>query len=168
MCPVSCADGVVWIMWRVLYVSDVFVSVAWVYSGSCVVDMSMVMYSLCYVVAEPLSGAEEEEFVGCFTSVGQSWKAVSISVPRAQNTPPPHKRTHAERARAPRARIRPRPEPPTAGAFRDKHPHPPSCCAQQQISQEPTKEFPKATPGVTIVLSHPPPNIQSLYQAGLY
>ncbi|KAH3850982.1 hypothetical protein DPMN_093458 [Dreissena polymorpha] len=93
-----------------------------------------------------------------------------ISVTRAQNTPPPHKRTHAERARPPpppRARIRPRPEPPTAGASRDKHPHPLSCCARQQISQEPTKEFTKATPGVTIVLSHPPPNIH-LYQAGLY
>ncbi|KAH3805351.1 hypothetical protein DPMN_133653 [Dreissena polymorpha] len=92
-----------------------------------------------------------------------------ISVPRAQKTPPPHKRTHAERARVPpRARIRPRPEPPAAGASRDKQPHPPSCCSRQQISQEPTKEFPKATPGVTIVLSHPPPNIQFLYQAGLY
>ncbi|KAH3799585.1 hypothetical protein DPMN_153196 [Dreissena polymorpha] len=92
-----------------------------------------------------------------------------VSVPRAQNTPP---RTSAPTPSGPeppppRARIRPRPDHPSAGASRDKHPHPPSCCARQQISQEPTKEFSKATTAVNIVLSHPPPNIQLLYQAGL-
>ncbi|KAH3817307.1 hypothetical protein DPMN_118840 [Dreissena polymorpha] len=38
---------------------------------------------------------------------------------------------------------------------RDKHPHPPTRCARQQISQEPTMEPSKALPRVTIVLSHP-------------
>ncbi|KAH3791117.1 hypothetical protein DPMN_144597 [Dreissena polymorpha] len=59
----------------------------------------------------------------------------SVSLPRSQNTPPPHKRTHAERARAPP------PAPHTAPALapnaedpRDKHPHPPSRCARQQIT----------------------------------
>ncbi|KAH3741855.1 hypothetical protein DPMN_048585 [Dreissena polymorpha] len=36
---------------------------------------------------------------------------------------------------------------PTAEDPRDKHPHPPSRCARQQISQEPTMEPPKAPPG---------------------
>ncbi|KAH3861139.1 hypothetical protein DPMN_024067 [Dreissena polymorpha] len=109
-----------------------------------------------YVIVVHLSGAEEEVSVSYLRSSVSREGLYIVAVPRSQNTPPPHERTHAERARAPRACIRPRPEPPTAGDPRDKHPHPPSRCARQQISQEPTMEPPKAPPGVTIVLSHPP------------
>ncbi|KAH3858421.1 hypothetical protein DPMN_101045 [Dreissena polymorpha] len=112
-----------------------------------------------YVIVVHLSGAEEEVSVGYLRSSVSREGLYIVAVSRSQNTPPPHKRTHAERARAPpppRARKRPRPEPPPAEVPRDKHPHPPSRCARQQISQEPTIEPPKAPPGVTIVLSHPP------------
>ncbi|KAH3703036.1 hypothetical protein DPMN_078064 [Dreissena polymorpha] len=103
-------------------------------------DLCMVVYSVWYVIVVHLSGAEEE-----------------VVVPRSQNPPPPHKRIHDERARAPpRARILPRPEHPTAEDPRDKHPHPPTCCARQQISREPTMEPSKALSRATIVPSHPP------------
>ncbi|KAH3810166.1 hypothetical protein DPMN_138554 [Dreissena polymorpha] len=121
-------------------------------------DLCMVVYSVWYVIVVHLSGAEEEVSVGNLRSSVSREGLYIVAVPRSQNPPPPHKRTHAERARAPppRARIRPRPEHPTAEDPRDKHPHPPTCCARQQISREPTMEPFKALPRVTIVPSHPP------------
>ncbi|KAH3740348.1 hypothetical protein DPMN_047053 [Dreissena polymorpha] len=114
-------------------------------SGSLDVDLCMVVYSMWYVIVVHLSGAEEEVSVGYLRSSVSREGLYIVAVPRSQNTPPPHKRTHAERARAPpRARIRPRPEHPTAEDPRDKHPHPPSRCARQQISQEPTMEPPQS------------------------
>ncbi|KAH3790981.1 hypothetical protein DPMN_169190 [Dreissena polymorpha] len=123
-------------------------------------DLCMVVYSVWYAIVVHLSGAEEEVSVGNLRPSVSREGLYIVAVPRSQNPPPPHKRIHAERARAPppprRARIWPRPEHPTAGDPRDKHPHPPTRCARQQISQEPTMEPSKALPRVTIVLSHPP------------
>ena len=124
--------------------------------GSLVV-MCMVVYSVWYVIVVHLSGAEEEVSVGNLRPSVSREGLYIVAVPRSQNPPPPHKRIHAERARAPpRARILPRPEHPTAEDPRDKHPHPPTCCARQQISREPTMEPSKALSRVTIVPSHPP------------
>ncbi|KAH3780887.1 hypothetical protein DPMN_158712 [Dreissena polymorpha] len=76
--------------------------------------MWMDMYSLCYVVAEPLSGAEEEEFVGCFTPVGQSWKAVShLSSQGAE---------HPARAQAHPRRAGPSPPGPAYGPAQSPQP----------------------------------------------
>ncbi|KAH3701292.1 hypothetical protein DPMN_076275 [Dreissena polymorpha] len=127
-------------------------------SGSLDGDLYMVVYSMWYVIVVHLSGAEQQVSVGYSRSSVSREGLFIVAVPRSQNPPPPHERTHAERARAPPP-PRPhtaRPEPPTAEAPRDNHPHPPSRRARQQISQEPTMETPKAPPEVTIVLSHPP------------
>ncbi|KAH3865735.1 hypothetical protein DPMN_028778 [Dreissena polymorpha] len=117
----------------------------------------MVVYSVWYVIVVHLSGAEEE------VSVIYGRRSVVKGFILLQF---PDRRTRRPRTSAPtpsepeppppRSRIRPRPEHPTAGDPRDKHPHPPTRCARQQISQEPTMEPPKALPRVTIVLSHPP------------
>ncbi len=126
-------------------------------SGSLDVDLCMVVYSMWYVIVVHLSGAEEEMSVGYLRSSVSREGLYIVAVSRSQNPPPPHKRIHAERARAPpRARILPRPEHPTAEDPRDKHPHPPTRCARQQISREPTMEPSKALSRVTIVPSHPP------------
>ncbi|KAH3888096.1 hypothetical protein DPMN_012121 [Dreissena polymorpha] len=78
MCPVPCADGVVLIMWSVLY---------------------LVVY--WYVIVVHLSGAEEEEFVGCLRTSVSRGRLYLVPVPRAQSKPPPLEHTHAERARPP-------------------------------------------------------------------
>ncbi|KAH3768685.1 hypothetical protein DPMN_169904 [Dreissena polymorpha] len=104
--------------------------------------------------------------VQCVVSVSNLRSSVSreglyiVAVPRSQNPPP---RTSAPTPSEPeppppppRARILPRPEHPTAEDPRDKHPHPPTCCARQHISREPTMEPSKALSRVTIVPSHPP------------
>ncbi|KAH3865646.1 hypothetical protein DPMN_028688 [Dreissena polymorpha] len=110
-------------------------------------DLCMVVYSVWYVIVVQLSGAEEEVSVGYLRSSvsHRRTRRPRISAPTPSEPEPP-----------PRSRIRPRPEHPTAGDPRDKHPHPPTRCARQQISQEPTMEPPIALPRVTIVLSHPP------------
>ncbi|KAH3755604.1 hypothetical protein DPMN_190302 [Dreissena polymorpha] len=80
-------------------------------SGSLDGDLCMVVYSMWYVIVVHLSGAEEEVSVGYLRSSGSREGLYIVAVPRSQNTPPPHKRTHAERARAP-----PPPRPHTAPA----------------------------------------------------
>ncbi|KAH3877892.1 hypothetical protein DPMN_001772 [Dreissena polymorpha] len=125
--------------------------------GSLVV-MCMVVYSVWYVIVVHLSGAEEEVSVSNLRSSVSHEGLYIVAVPRSQNPPP---RTSAPTPSElepppPRARILPRPEHPTAEDPRDKHPHPPTCCARQQISREPTMEPSKALSRVTIVPSHPP------------
>ncbi|KAH3865188.1 hypothetical protein DPMN_028227 [Dreissena polymorpha] len=101
-------------------------------------DLCMVVYSVWYVIVVHLSGAEEEVSVDYLRSSfpDRRTRRPRTSAPTPSEPEPP----------PPRSRIRPRPEHPTAGDPRDKHPHPPTRCARQQISQEPTMEPPKALP----------------------
>ncbi|KAH3811605.1 hypothetical protein DPMN_140016 [Dreissena polymorpha] len=76
------------------------------------------------------------------------------SAPTPSEPEPPPPRPHTAPARAPNR------DP------RDKHPHPPTRCARQQICQEPTMEpsYPKSPSFFPTRL----PNIQIMYQAGMY
>ncbi|KAH3896077.1 hypothetical protein DPMN_020250 [Dreissena polymorpha] len=136
--------------------------------GSLVV-MCMVVYSVWYVIVVHLSGAEEEVSVSNLRLSVSREGLYIVAVPRSQNPPP---RTSAPTPSEPEPplapRILPRPEHPTAEDPRDKHPHPPTCCARQQISREPTMEPSKALSRVTIVPPTRLPNIQTVYQAGMY
>ncbi|KAH3850738.1 hypothetical protein DPMN_093211 [Dreissena polymorpha] len=142
----------------------------------------MVMHSLWYVIVVHLFGAEEEEFVCCLRlSVGRR-RLYFISVPREQSTPPTYKRNHNERARAspprtpaygpaPRPPSRPHTAPPRAPNRWSLPRQAPSFTlllrattdqprTDQGVSQSHTRNHHRSFP--------PPPNIQSLYHAGLY
>ncbi|KAH3789782.1 hypothetical protein DPMN_167970 [Dreissena polymorpha] len=151
-----------------LITSDVHESATPVCSGSCDGDLYMVVYSVWYVIVVHLSGAEEEVSVGYSRSSVSREGLYFVAVLRSQNTPPPHERTHAERARAPPPPPRPHTapaRPPTAEAPRDKHPHPPSRCrSAKNRPWSPPKPHPESLSFFPTRL----PNIQTMYQAGMY
>ncbi|KAH3689231.1 hypothetical protein DPMN_192200 [Dreissena polymorpha] len=131
----------------------------------------MVVYSVWYVIVVHLSGTEEEVSVGNLRSSVSRDGLYIVAVPRSQNPPPPHKRTHAERARAP---------PPLAPAYcpgpstqPPKTPetstliHPLAARDNKSVENQPWSH-PKPYPESSSFLPTRLPNIQTMYQAKMY
>jgi len=139
-------------------------------SGSLDVDLCMVVYSMWYVIVVHLSGAEEEMSVGYLRSSVSREGLYIVAVPRSQNTPPPHKRTHAERARAP-------PPAPAYGPGPSTQPlktletstliHPLAARDNRSVKNQPWSP-PKPHPESPSFFPTHLPNIQTMYQAGMY
>ena len=114
------------------------------------------MYSLWYVICCVLVWRGRGGICRLVMSVGQSWKSCHVEAPRAQNPPPPHKSTHAERARPP---PHPRTAPVRAPSRRRLSSHAPSSTLLLRAttgSPWPIKEHHKIPSGVPIAHSHPP------------
>ncbi|KAH3782811.1 hypothetical protein DPMN_160731 [Dreissena polymorpha] len=129
----------------------------------------MVMYSIWYVVVVHLSGAEVDEFVGCSRPSVSRGRQYLVPVLRAQGTPPPHERTHAERARTRQHKHTAPPRAPSAAASRDKRTliHPLAARDNGLIKGRPrslTEPHPESSSPFPTRL----PNIQTMHQAGLY
>ncbi|KAH3814157.1 hypothetical protein DPMN_142650 [Dreissena polymorpha] len=127
------------------------------------------MYSIWYVVVVHLSGAGVEEFVGGSRPSVSRARRYLVPVHRAQGTPPPHKRTHAGRARTRQHKHTVRPEPPTACASRDKRTlnHPLAARDNKSVKGQPrslTEPHPESLSSFPTRL----PNIQIMHQAGMY
>ncbi|KAH3848031.1 hypothetical protein DPMN_090368 [Dreissena polymorpha] len=135
-------------------------------------DLCMVVYSVWYVIVVHLSGAEEEVSVGNLRSSVSREGLYIVAVPRSQNPPPPHKRTHAERARAP-----PPPPAPAYGPGPSTQPpktpetstliHPLDARDNKSVENQPwshSKPYPESPSFLPTRL----PNIQTIYQAGMY
>ncbi|KAH3897680.1 hypothetical protein DPMN_021874 [Dreissena polymorpha] len=135
-------------------------------------DLCMVVYSVWYVIVVHLSGAEEEVSVGNLRSSVSREGLYIVAVPRSQNPPPPHKRTHAERARAP-----PPPPAPAYGPGPSTQPpktpetstliHPLAARDNKSVENQPWSHL-KPYPESPSFLPTRLPNIQTIYQAGMY
>ncbi|KAH3884199.1 hypothetical protein DPMN_008174 [Dreissena polymorpha] len=135
-------------------------------------DLCMVVYSVWYVIVVHLSGAEEEVSVGNLRSSVSREGLYIVAVPRSQNPPPPHKRTHAERARA-----HPPPPAPAYGPDPSTQPlktpetstliHPLAARDNKSVENQPSSH-PKPYPESPSFLPTRLPNIQTMYQAGMY
>ncbi|KAH3852751.1 hypothetical protein DPMN_095269 [Dreissena polymorpha] len=133
-------------------------------------DLCMVVYSVWYVIVVHLSGAEEEVSVGNLRSSVSREGLYIVAVPRSQNPPPPHKRTHAERARAP-----PPPPPHTAPARAPNRRRPPRQAPSSTHLLRATTNQSRTNHGAIQSPTQSPsflptrlPNIQTIYQAGMY
>ncbi|KAH3795639.1 hypothetical protein DPMN_149194 [Dreissena polymorpha] len=124
-----------------------------------------------YFIVVYLSGAEEEVSVGHLRSSVSREGLYIVAVPRSQNTPPPHERTHAERARAPP------PSAPAYGPGPSTQPpktletstliHPLAARDNRSAKNQPWSP-PKPYPESPSFFPTRLPNIQTMYQAGMY
>ncbi|KAH3689928.1 hypothetical protein DPMN_191173 [Dreissena polymorpha] len=130
----------------------------------------MVVYSVWYVIVVHLSGAEEEVSVGNLRSSVSREGLYIVAVPRSQNPPPPHKRIHAERARAPPLAPAYCPGPSTQPLKTPETStliHPLAARDNKSVENQPWSH-PKPYPESPSFLPTRLPNIQTMYQAGMY